>query len=733
MCRQSRRAHALRRLCVESLEVRVVLNAQFEVDSVLLPSADSRAVASETGWSQIAEDLAYIHHDLGLTGRGQTVAVIDSGIAYDHAALGGGFGEGYRVVGGWDFTEERDADPFDDAPAGFHGTHVAGIIGGYDAQHTGVAPEVNLVALRVFNDQGASDFSWVEAALQWVHDNQNAFEYPITTVNLSLGADPAGRKTGLEFALKDELAQLYRDGIFVAVAAGNHFRNSASQILDYPASDLSVVPVASFDIGGKISSFSQRDPRVLVAPGEQIRSTAPDFIDDFNGITDDYLTISGTSSAAPYVAGASVLIRQALHSIGQQNVNQDRIERILRRTARPVYDSVTRASYAHIDLRAALNAVLQPAIRDLGTVDQTMLHGLLAEATGSSYKLAAVHDGFLTIQVRPAADPAPISLDVYDRHGQRLGGAHSTGQPLRVDLQVSEGQIVQFELTGDQVAVDLHVTNLVSWRGTQLDVFGTAEADLIRLDVNRNSPLFVNGVEYDLTANGPTDVRIHASSGVDALYLTGSSDDEKVVMAPRYLRQDGTGVVVEAWGFERQSVSSGGGNDEAFLMDSPGKDFFRGRPDQSLMIGRGFRNHVEGFAIVRAISGSGGKDRARLIGSSGNDTLYGLSRDSLMMGEGYEMHVQGFPVVHASATQGGNDTAYLFASRHDTLVQGDRPRRRVLIRTDTLRLALGFSDIQLIDSATSRAIAARLAIDGLDPDSVDEVFGRANAADSILP
>ena len=51
------------------------------------------------------------------------ITLIDTGIAYDHLALGGGFGTSFRVVGGWDFAE-NDADPYDDAPAGFHGTHV---------------------------------------------------------------------------------------------------------------------------------------------------------------------------------------------------------------------------------------------------------------------------------------------------------------------------------------------------------------------------------------------------------------------------------------------------------------------------------------------------------------------------------------------------------------------------------------------------------------------------------
>ncbi|MEX0642366.1 MAG: S8 family serine peptidase, partial [Pirellulales bacterium] len=139
----------------------------------------------------VEQTLASAHGVTGLTqarnaygfiGTGQTVAIIDSGIAWDHVALGGGLGPNYRVVGGWDFSEENDANPYDDGPAGSHGTHVAGVVGASapGLKDTGVAPGVDLVGLRVFNDSGAGYFSWVENALRWVHENRNSFENPIT-------------------------------------------------------------------------------------------------------------------------------------------------------------------------------------------------------------------------------------------------------------------------------------------------------------------------------------------------------------------------------------------------------------------------------------------------------------------------------------------------------------------------------------------------------------------------
>ena len=267
----------------EVFEERIVLSAQplqtfwldpFEGETLQAPYQEV-APALET-WDSVSS-YSTIRDLYGFDGTGQTVAVIDTGIAYDHLALGGGYGEGFRVVGGWDFAE-NDADPYDDGPGGFHGTHVAGIVGSDDDLYSGVASGVDLVALRVFDDQGYGSFSWVEEALQWVHDHKNDFANPITTVNLSLGVDWNQNSIPEWAILEDEFAQLQADHIFVSVAAGNGFENHANPGLAYPASSHYVVPVASHGNDGLLSDFSQRNERVLVAPGESIRSAVPDHL-----------------------------------------------------------------------------------------------------------------------------------------------------------------------------------------------------------------------------------------------------------------------------------------------------------------------------------------------------------------------------------------------------------------------------------------------------------------------
>ena len=130
--------------------------------------------------------LDQVRAEYGFSGSGQTVAVIDTGIAYDHLAFGGGYGPGHRVVGGYDFAE-NDNDPYDDGPDGL-ARHARGRHRRRQRSHApSVAPGADIVALRVFDDQGHGQISWVEEALQWVHTHRNSFPNPITTVNLSLG------------------------------------------------------------------------------------------------------------------------------------------------------------------------------------------------------------------------------------------------------------------------------------------------------------------------------------------------------------------------------------------------------------------------------------------------------------------------------------------------------------------------------------------------------------------
>lgn len=354
----------------EACERRLVLSAQlmFDVlgdqalelhgDISLVPHTDTMPIESHLKEAHAASGWNFVQQQFGLTGKGQTVAVIDSGIAWDHVALGKGLGPGYRVVGGWDFTEENDANPYDDGPMGFHGTHVAGIIGNDNPMHSGVAPDVDLVALRVFNDMGQGQLSWVERALQWVHDNRNTFENPITTVNLSLGTTWNADVIPNWATLEEELQALSQDGIVVTASAGNSFQQYLAKGVSYPAASPYVLPVASVDDDGRLSDFSQRNAQVIAAPGRNIFSTVPDHVLGRDGKVDDFTTASGTSMAAPYVAGASVLVRQAMEMVGYSGINLTSIASHLHSTADTIFDAVTGTSYNRLNLQQAIDSLI---------------------------------------------------------------------------------------------------------------------------------------------------------------------------------------------------------------------------------------------------------------------------------------------------------------------------------------------------------------------------------------
>ncbi len=214
------------------------------------------------------------------------------------------------------------------------------------------------MGLRVFNDQGQGQIQWVEQALAWVHTHRDSFANPITTVNLSLGSTWNSDTVPGWAQLEDELKQLYDDGILVTASAGNSFKQYNAPGLSYPAASPYVLPVASVDDSGSLSDFSQRSDRVIAAPGRNILSTVPDHVLGRDGKINDFSTATGTSMAAPYMAGASVLVREAMEMVGGQEITPARIINWLHDTADTVYDSVTRASYDRLDLQNAIDTLL---------------------------------------------------------------------------------------------------------------------------------------------------------------------------------------------------------------------------------------------------------------------------------------------------------------------------------------------------------------------------------------
>lgn len=190
-----------------------------------------------------------------VTGKGVTVAVIDSGVDYTHPDLGGGFGAGHKVVGGYDFVND-DPDPMDDHS---HGTHVAGIVAARAAAEggvTGAAPDARLLAYKVLDAQGTGEDSDIIAALEAAVDPANPNRADI--INMSLG-NPLGHG---DDPVARAAAEAVEAGALVFASAGN--RGPGYYSVGSPAAAPGVIAVGA-------STSGVRQPVVKVAgKGEQL-------------------------------------------------------------------------------------------------------------------------------------------------------------------------------------------------------------------------------------------------------------------------------------------------------------------------------------------------------------------------------------------------------------------------------------------------------------------------------
>ncbi|TFG37671.1 MAG: hypothetical protein E4H46_01315, partial [Desulfobacterales bacterium] len=232
-------------------------------------------------------------HAQGIIGQGIKIAVIDTGIDYEHPQLTANY------KGGYDFVF-NNSDPYDDSSIS-HGTHVAGIIAA-SADGIGVvggAPDASLYAVKVLGASGFGLESWVIAGIEWAVDNG------MDIANLSLSIDDPD-SPALQ-ALKDVCDAAYDAGLLLVAAAGNI---RLGDVL-YPAAFDSVIAVSASTKTDLPYYYSPMDAEVeLMAPVAEIFSTTAD---------GEYALLSGTSQAAPHVSAVAALMMSAQ----QVDVNQD--------------------------------------------------------------------------------------------------------------------------------------------------------------------------------------------------------------------------------------------------------------------------------------------------------------------------------------------------------------------------------------------------------------------------
>jgi serine protease AprX len=406
------------------------------------------AVGDKGSLFNIAEVVgAHAAYTAGYTGKGVGVALIDTGVSPVQGLTSG------NVVNGPDLSFDSQ-DPSTAHLDGFgHGTHLASIIAGRDVagtpqsyadatRLTGIAPDANLVNVKVGASNGDVDVSQVIAAIDWVVQHRKDEALNIRVINLSYGTD------SVQDSLVDPLAyaveNAWKNGIVVVVAGGNEGDTTTN--LANPASDPHVLAVGAMDSAGTVTTADDTVPSWstdgtderhvdLTAPGASVLGLrvpggAADAENPQARVGDRFARASGTSMAAAVVSGEAALLYQA-----KPDITPDQVKQILTGSANGLNNVSTLLEGAGTtDLRKALKAVpktvVDPAPWSTGTgsleASRGNFHVVVGDTTTGETTLSGEVDVFG--QTWNAATWAKLSKDRKAWHDGDWRGATLTAK-----------------------------------------------------------------------------------------------------------------------------------------------------------------------------------------------------------------------------------------------------------------------------------------------------------------
>ena len=286
------------------------------------------------------------------TGQGVIVAVVDSGSG-PHPDLAENLLPGRSIIGTVESQDGKDID------ASGHGTHVAGIIAAVANNGiggSGVAPNAKILPVQVLDQAGQGDARDVAAGVRFAADNG------ARVINLSLGGATESS------SLTQAITYANDKGALVVAAAGN---GGATDKPKWPASLDLTLAVTAIDQANNATSFDQRGDYIdLSAPGANIVSTAKG----------DYVTLSGTSMAAGFVAGAAALLFAA-----EPRVTNAQVRDILLRTATDIGEPGRDVTFgaglinmvaALAELQRMYPPIAAPQLAAVGHVGETLVANL---------------------------------------------------------------------------------------------------------------------------------------------------------------------------------------------------------------------------------------------------------------------------------------------------------------------------------------------------------------------
>lgn len=431
-------------------------------------------------------------------GAGADIYVIDTGVDARHPSFGG------RVEAGIDFVGDGYAATSD--PHG-HGTHVAGTAAGDDF---GVARGARIIPVRVLDVNGSGYFSAVEAALDWVVAEAARRGRP-AIANLSLGG------YGVITSTVEAVERATAAGVLVVVAAGN---SSASACTFTPGGAApSALTVAATDHTDTRAAYSNAGPCVdLFAPGSAIVSARSG---------GGSATLSGTSMAAPHVAGAAALLRAAAPNTGPVEISAQLLAattfgRVLSSNGAPNY-------LLRVDLLACIGApcLVSPPWLGAGGRVGTRFY---AQSGDYDFATSVTHRWYRCMSPGPALATIPpdcteiglagaasylATIDDYGRY-LRIAETATNEAGALIALSASTSAIA----SGGSLQAPLHMESTVSSVsvGATVTVAVHGGSGTGTIQIESLTPVVCSVAQFEILARTPGRCDLRAVRGEDASY-----------------------------------------------------------------------------------------------------------------------------------------------------------------------------------------------------------------------
>ncbi|WP_303849665.1 S8 family serine peptidase [Seleniivibrio woodruffii] len=614
----------------------------------------------------------------GYTGSGVYIAILDTGVDKNHPFLAGrvaseacyygGNGMGVSLCPG-NVTASTAAGSGVAAPSSVkgydHGTHVAGIAAGTNSSYKGVAPAAQLISVQVFTNVGGQALAYdsdIIKGLQRVLALSST--YNIASVNMSLGS---GKYTAAcdTASMKTAIDNLRSAGIATVIAAGNEAYTNA---VSYPGCISTAVTVGSTadgsigTIADTVSSFSNSASMLdLLAPGQYILSSVPGT---------SYGNKSGTSMAAPHVAGAFAVLKSASGAS-----DADEIENALKTTGKQITDPRNSIAKPRILVNKAISSLgtgtVTVDITPSGTGAQWRIgtgawknSGESAEVYLGTYKISfssVSHSDISKVWITPETVSVSFSADGENKSVSAAYTENTRNSTLRDFNLDSKSDLVLRNISDGSFAV-----HLIQDKKITSSAKITTSAGAV---VTASAALWDVPGASDSNGDGKPDLLIrHKTNGTTGLWTM----DGQIRTASGYIvAYDGKKSVMSSttWAVAGFSDMNGDGKSDIIFRNKSDGSFYIMMLDKNVIVKTGYAKNASGTTLkptystwaVAAVADVNGDKKSDIIlrnASDGSFYIY-LMNGSTVTGYGYVKNASAATVYMKPSvwlTSGAGDT-----------------------------------------------------------------------------